>query len=421
MIPEQTHGAHNIKLRMSTKISGVDLYSDYISYDLAWRDINSKVPIIWFGEYEKKVINYNECVIPFMIYDPDKEANSTKSKVYIYKNGSQIPASPMEVSYNASTWIKLDVTNLYEASEGVDPEKENIFTFTCGSTTENISIIVTTEGARDLGLVNKNSLILNLNSTGRSNNETTTSRNNWSFNNYNTTFKNFNWYNNGWLNDDDGNGSYLSVSNGASVDVNLDTFTLSGNENNYSFEIRFRVRNIQEYSTLIKTIPYYYVEENTNSYTLAEIAANHYTIKVDTDGNPEMDKGSPKTISDTAGVIFKYLNNQGFGFCIGTQEAYFRTPLAIANVRYKEDEIINLGFVISKSSNLLSIYLNGILSGALDLSSTPSFKMDNNKFEINSEFCDVDIFKLRIYRTELSMPDVIHNYIADIHDVALYD
>ena len=419
IIPEQSHKAHTIALQVSTVISGTRLYSDPVIYNVAWRDPESNVPIIWFGDFEKTVINYNECVIPFMVYDPEKEANSMKTKVQIEKDGVAIPTSPMEVQYDAANWIKLDVTNLYEAAAG--PGKENVFSFTCGGTTENISIFVTTEGARELGLANEGGLILNLTSTGRSNNETSTSRSNWSYNNYTTTFKNFNWYNNGWLNDDDGNGSYLSVANGASADVNLDAFTLAGSEFNYSFEVRFRVRNIQEYSTLIRTIPMYYVEENTDSWTLEQIAANGYTMKKDDDGNTIMDKASPKTISSTAGVIFKYLNSQGYGFCIGTQEAYFRTPSGIANVRYKEDEIINLSFVISKTSGLMSIYLNGILSGALSLTSTAAFRMDNNKFEITSEFCDIDIFKLRIYRAELQMPDVIHNYISDIHSIPLYD
>ena len=416
IIPAQNHGVHNVKLRVSTVISGKTLYSEYISYDLAWRNIESNQPIIWFGDYPKTVINYDKCIIPFMVYDPTKE---TKSNVYIYHNGAQIPTSPLEVTYSNSSWINLDVTNLYEAGDGVG--RENRFTFVCGGTTETISIYVTTEGARDLGLVNQNKLILNLNSAGRSNQETSTSRSIWSFNNFTTTFKNFNWYNNGWLNDGDDNGSYLSIANGASVDVNLNTFTLNSGNSDYTFEIRFRVRNIQEYSTLIKTIPQYYIEEDDRSHTLADISEHNYTIKTDNEGYPMMDKNSPKNISNTAGVVFKYLNRANEGFCIGTQEAYFKTPYGIANVRYKEDEIINLSFVVSYTSKLLSIYLNGILSGALDLSSTGYFTMDNNKFEINSDYCDIDIFKLRIYNTELSMPEVIHNYISDIHDVELYD
>ena len=322
----------------------------------------------------------------------------------------------MEVQYDGNNWIQWDVTNLYEANN--TPEgKANLFTITCGSTTKRVTIHVTTEGSRDLGLVNENALILNLVATGRSNSETSASRSTWAFDRFNTTFNNFNWYNNGWLNDNDGNGSYLSVANGASAVVNLRSIALNTTYD-YSFEIRFRVRNIQEYSTLIRTIPKYYVNENNNSWTVEEIKNNGFTYQKDEDGNTIMDKSSPKQISSTAGVIFKYLNSSGYGFCIGTQEAYFRTPGSIANVRYKEDEIINISFVVSNTNKLMSIYLNGILSGALALDNT-AFTMDNDKYEITSEFCDVDIYKLRIYQTELTMPDVIHNYIADIHDIDL--
>ena len=423
IIPEQTHGAHKISLQVSTVISGNRLYSTPVIYNVAWRESGNSTPVIWFGDYDKTVINYNECLIPFMVYDPDKEATSAKTKVYIDHNGNAIPTSPMEVSYDAAGWIMFDATNLYEAADGAGAK--NTFTFTCGTTIEKIDVYVTKDGAREMGLVNENSLILNLNSIGRSNNETTTSRANWSYGNYYTTFNNFNWYNNGWLNNDDGNGSYLSVANGASAIVHLSTYALAGSEFNYTFEIRFRVRNIQEYSTLIRTIPYYQILEDNETHTMADIEANHYTLKRDEDGNTIMDKSSPKVVNATAGVIFKYLNHDGYGFCIGTQEAYFRTPDGITNVRYKEDEIINLSFVVSKaggnSSKLMSIYLNGILSGALSLASTNTFIMDNDAFEITSEFCDIDIFKLRIYNTELQMPDVIHNYISDIHDIALYD
>jgi hypothetical protein len=421
-LPALDHGNHTVEMFVSSVINGETLSSESISYDLAWKDNESAVPIIWLGDYDKTVIQYNECIIPFMIYNPVNEgATVRKSSVYLYHNGTQIPTSPIEAQYDAMQWIKWDVSDLVEAAPGAG--KENVFAITCGSTTRRISIWVTSEGARDLNIVSGD-LLLNLTSTGRSNQESSNTRGIWSYTNrynttYSTTFTDFNWYNNGWLNDEDGNGAYLSIANGAKATINLDTFTLNGNDS-YTFEIRFRVRNIQEYSTLIKTIPYYYVNENNSSWTVEQIAANHYTYKKDEDGNTIMDKASPKNVSTTGGVIFKYLNNQGYGFCIGTQEAYFRTPDSIANVRYKEDEIINLSFVI-QNHNLMSIYLNGILSGALNLASTALFQMDNDKFEITSEFCDVDIYKLRIYRGALGMPEIIHNYISDIHSVTLYD
>ena len=405
---------------VSTVISDNTMTSNAIVYEVAWRDSEDTTPVIWVGEYSSTAIQYNEIVIPFMVYNPATEIYNQTTKVYLTCNGVEIPTSPIQVKYDVNNWIRWDVTNLVEA--GPDEGRENNLIISCGSTSRKITFRVTTEGSRDLGLINENALVLNLVSTGRSNSETTNSRENWGFGSYNTEFTNFNWYNNGWLNDNDGNGSYLSVANGASAKINLSTYSLN-QSNDYSFEIRFRVRNIQEYSTLIRTIPrYWIVEDPSKSYTVAEIKANGYTYDRDEDGNTRMDaKGSEKIISTTAGVIFSYLNSQGYGFCIGTQEAYFKTPASIANVRYKEDEIINLSFVVSNTNKLLSIYLNGILSGALDLSSDLPFSMDNDCFLINSEFCDIDLYKIRIYRAELSMPDVIHNYISDIHNIDLYD
>ena len=71
---------------------------------------------------------------------------------------------------------------------------------------------------------------------------------------------------------------------------------------------------------------------------------------------------------------------------------------------------------------MLYIYLNGILSGANKLPNQASgyFQIDS-PFVFNSDYCDVDLYRFRIYETSLDMPDVIHNYLSDIHSIALYD
>ena len=69
----------------------------------------------------------------------------------------------------------------------------------------------------------------------------------------------------------------------------------------------------------------------------------------------------------------------------------------------------------------MSIYLNGILSGVVDLQGIPQFTMENTAFLFNSKYCDIDIFKFRVYSIALTMPDIIHNYLADIKNISLYD
>jgi len=56
-----------------------------------------------------------------------------------------------------------------------------------------------------------------------------------------------------------------------------------------------------------------------------------------------------------------------------------------------------------------------------DLAGIAGFAMSNIPFTINSEYCDFDLYRFRVYPKALSMPDVIHNYIADIKNVDLYD
>jgi len=133
-------------------------------------------------------------------------------------------------------------------------------------------------------------------------------------------------------------------------------------------------------------------------------------------------EGSPKIGQPNGPVVIKSLNVDEYGFCIGTQEAYFKTPDGLVNVRYKEDEIINLSFVISAEEHLLTLYLNGILSGILTLTQLDSSKFNlSNLITINSEYCDIDLYNIRLYKSGLNMPKIIHNYIADTKNIELYD
>ena len=53
-IPAQSHGVHQITLYMSITISGVELDSDTITYELAWKDDQDNSPILWIGNYHRR-------------------------------------------------------------------------------------------------------------------------------------------------------------------------------------------------------------------------------------------------------------------------------------------------------------------------------------------------------------------------------
>ena len=383
-----------------------------------------------------------------MVYNPTTEKNGLTTTVNFKKNNVII--ATQEVRYNGNDWLTFDATAFYAIGS-------NTFTISCGVTSKDFGFVVV-PGDRDLSLVNKDAIVLNFDSLGRSNSEPSTARKTWasSVGNYPANFVNFNWYNNGWKDDNDGEGSYLSIANDASLTIPFGTININGSLD-WTFEMRFRVRNIQQYSTLVTSIPLYKYYTTQEAFDAAQIAieagedpsgmnadgeeksidemntANGnsnlrgpaYWLAYDKYGNPAMNERNTtrKVIETEKGVAVKYLNSGNYGFCIGTQEAYFRTPSNVTNVRYKEDEIINISFVISGSSGdrKLYMYLNGILSGAENLDTTGDFTIQAIPFIFNSSYCDFDLYKFRVYRTALTMPEVIHNYISDCRDVSLYD
>ena len=490
-IPEQEHGVHQIEIYLSSTL-GIDTES--IFYELAWVNRTNDTPLIWFDDLPTTVINYDNCIIKYNVFNPITEREHQTTTVNLLQEREPIPNSPISVQYVDNGWLEWDISALYKMNGKKDTV--NSFSIACGAVRRDFDFIVTSVGERDLGLVQPLKLSLNLSSAGRSNNEESSVRKNWSSYDslnhvtYETTFENFNWFNNGWQTDGLKDGTFLAIANGARARIAFKPIELNSTSST-TIELRFRVRNIQEYSTLVRTIARYNVlEDQANAYTIEEIEAGYYTVVTDeldltnnyykknivnnitsyelldnsvlsnnntpitidengqftligetdpiylymnhkytmaydADGNPIMNEAkSEKAIISDKGVCFKYFDNSGYGFCIGTQEAFFKSRAGTANVRYKEDEIINLSFVIAGGNNdhVLYIYLNGILSGAIDLTQNNGVESINaNYFEINSDYCDFDLYKLRVYDSYLSMPEIIHNYLSDKRDIELYD
>lgn len=441
-IPEQSHGVHIISFSVSAIINDVELFSNEVAYQAAWAEEGNEAPIIWVGKYDEVIVNYETSYIEFMAYDPIAAQNSQPATVILYKENVEV--GQMEVEYSGSGFVKWDISTLYEVGE-------NNYAIACRTAMVNITNTVTTEGSRDLGLADEAAIMLNYSAAGRMNTEILSQRQVFADKKTGknaAVLKGFNWKNNGWGNDgvgDDGidYGSYLNIANGATVEIPFQSVTLNS-DRDYTIEMRFRIKNIQKYSTLVQSFAKYFINTNAgvagaspsksgSSYTMAEVEkqAEAKGIKpeellfYDEYGSPVMDETVQKELQTTEGVVIKWMENETtkIGLCIGTQEAYFNSPRGTVSVRYKEDEIINLSVVISRSENLCYIYLNGILSGADALppaGTTGQFSINSN-FKINSEYCDIDLYRFRVYQTGLTMPKVIHNYLSDIHSIVLYD
>ena len=433
-IREQSHGLHIIELAISTELDNITIFTDRISYEIAWIDMNSTLPVIWVGEYSKNITQYDVLQIPFLFYHPQKDPQNLESKIELYQNNTRV--STLELSFSSpkiNNWFIFDVTDYYTIGK-------NNFSIKCENVVHEIDFYVNPSDI-DLTLAKSNNLMMNFSTIGRSSLETKNIRPIFQSNTSNTyqaDLKNFNWQNNGWQDDNDGNGSYLNVANGASVEIPIPAITLNS-DTDYTLEMRFRIKNVQEYSTLIKEVETYFYKvedpetgefkKSSSGKTRTEIIAEHGQdsfsnwVWLDEYGSPEVDPStSIKEIQRDAGVACTWLNNSGQGMAIGTHESYFTDLVNTASIKFIEDEIVNISIIISKSSKLIYFYLNGILSGGalLPTGITGSINI-NSKLLINSNYCDFDLFNFRIYATELTMPDVIHNYIADLKDITIYN
>lgn len=392
-IPKQAHGTHTIEAILSADINGAYVTTDPISYQIAWYDstLNNPTPLIWFPEqYPEKIVQYEDYVVEYMVWHPEQ---LTDIETHYYKNAVKLPSSPRYLNYDSSLIQKWNITDYNIGS--------NNYTIQVGSTSKAINFEVEKDENRNLDII-AGGLVLNLEASGRSNEENIGSRTTWISKNTeiktSVNLENFNWYNNGWMEDEFGK-SCLRISNGASIDIPIGPLNILNStrmEKALTLEFRFKIRNIQEYATLIETIS-----------------------SEDENGNVSIEK-----ITHTDKGVIGQLFNNNIGFCIGTQEAFMKSSNTVVNARYKEDEIINLTFVIDSNSamSLIYIYLQGILSGVAKYGTSDNFNADATSIVFNSEYCDIDLYNVRIYSgPKLESVDVVHNYISDLKDVKSYD
>nr|DAM06918.1 MAG TPA: hypothetical protein [Caudoviricetes sp.] len=134
-----------------------------------------------------------------------------------------------------------------------------------------------------------------------------------------------------------------------------------------------------------------------------------------------------KVINTDAAICSFYdgtSSHTGRGFCVGPQDAFFTSGLNTVNVDYVEDKMIHLALVYSYSNKLLSIYINGILTGVVrnTIDGTGgSFTIRQNAIKFNSNSCDFNLYKMRIYNTNLPINYIDLNLAADQKDIDIYD
>lgn len=416
-------GGHILTITATTKVNSVDVIIGGYTYGIGvykGEKGENVPPIIWSPFMDSKADNYTTIKIPYNIYDPNSDKGAYKVQFFI--NSEEVKTE--NINYNEGRWNEWSISD-YNVDPNADKDEgtPNTFIIQCGLAQKIFNVnIISKSTALDAV---KDHLVLYLNARGRSNNELPARRSVW--NNRGTATNNsiglgdvklngFNWANNGWK-DEDGEGGCLRVSNGASVSIPLKTManTTAGS---FTYEFDFKVRNAANFSRLI-------VEKTEQM--------------LDDDGNPMYDAdGTPitsqiKTVSTGEGAFLTYFNSTNKrGFMLGTQECFFSTSeKSVVNARYVDEKRVKISIVVDgtgalttvykndgsidsdRTKRLIYLYVNGVLTGIQSFLEDTAFDNGQTELIINSNYCDVDIYNIRVYDKALSYANITQNWIGD--------
>lgn len=209
-----------------------------------------------------------------------------------------------------------------------------------------------------------NDLELQLISEGRSNNETNPGQ--WTYGGISTSFSNMNWSSTGWVNDDNGD-ACLRLNGDARAEISFQPFASDLRTYGKTIELEFAIRDVHNRSAV--------------------------------------------PISCISG---------GIGFEVKPDTTYFKSEQSEVFCNYKDDERVKVTFVLESKDEhrLMSIYLNGVRSDAVQYPTTDNFQQTTPvNISIGSSDCGVDIYTIRSYSTALTSEGVANNFIADITDI----
>ena len=431
-----THGHHSIRVDLYPVINGVQGKAvTPIIFEIAVNDGVSEIPIVWLGTYQNTYYTYDSIQIPYLAYDP---TSPSKAQVYLYKNGVQYPDDIREVTSRNrfQIWEISDAdneaTNYYQIASGNTNDKRK-------ASQRDITFEVL-QDTRDLTVASKANLRLNFDPKGRSNTESKTSRSKWNYTANNGTiisaiFDKFNWENNGW-DMDSKNNTFLRISNGAKFFIPIGTTRFS--EQSHTFEIMFKIRNVQNYESLVKNVTRYYLNSDMNETD--DVLYNEYIGQTNFDNydaflqwklGPQYDDlvyRDLQKILNIDNAVCKYCDGEGqniLGWALGAQDAFFRDGQKAISVSYVDEDLVSLSIVYKydpTGKNMILFYLNGVLTGT-DYTSATAFSIgeQNPSIEFNSEFCDIDLYKLRVYNTNLDVNEIVQNYTVDRKDINNFD
>lgn len=354
-LPAMSHGVHTFEVYSVAEIDGQTLESNHLRYEIMCSVAGDTSPMISVGNVIESIVQGEMVVIEYSVYDPTKLACDINLIIY-NPDGTVYSSQPVVADRSRQTWS----TRRYPVGN-VKFEISYAANETVYTRYKEITVV---ESDIDVPAITVG-LELFLSSAGRSNNELTPDV--WTDGETTTTFSNVNWNTNGWVPDDEGDVA-LRLSGDATAEINFQPFASDFKANGKTIEIEFAVRDVN---------------------------------------------------SREAEVI-KCMHN-GVGFSFTADKAVLNSTMSSVECHYKDEEKVRVGFVVESSGEdrLLLVYLNGIMSSAMQYAEKDVFEQESPvSISIGSPYCSIDIYTVRVYENSLTSSEMVNNYIADTTDIS---
>lgn len=309
----------------------------------------------------------NDTVIIACPYEDGKitEGDLLEIPFYVYDPTSLTASVVLTITSDGETYstqnLTVDRTKQVWSTRQY-PVGTVVFTITSGSVSKSITMTVS-ELNINVEAVEEN-LELHLSSAGRNNGED--NKDVWENNGHSTTFENVNWVSTGWVADDNGDIA-LRLAGDARAVIGFKPFSGDARSTGKTLELDYLVRDV-----------------NNRDAVVVECMSGDIGIRATAD------------------------------------RAFIKSEQSQITCYYRDEERVKVTFVIEPRTDyrLLSIYLNGILSGAVQYPDNDNFQQASPvNITLGSDYCSLDFYKIRSYEAALTADQVRDNYIADTLDV----
>ena len=284
--------------------------------------------------------------------------DSTNITYTVYDPSTETPTVTLTVDGNDVSTLTLDSNTQIWQYKSSDVG-EHTLTITCG---ETIKTLKATIEKLDINLEPVTAgLVFDFNPSGKSNNDADRL---WSDGDIAMTVSdNFDWINGGYQIDENGD-QYFCIKAGTSAVINYKLFEDDAKRNGKEFKLVFKTTNVER-----------------------------------------------------ASAQFLSCVDSSIGIEMNVHEAYIYASAGSLYLPYSEEDIIEFEFNINKDTDSIPMvmgYEDGVATRPMVYSDSHNFTQSNPQYiTIGSDYCDVFVYRLKVYNTALTDRGILNNFIAD--------